>query len=162
MHRSKTASLDHLVGGREQRRRRGQAEHLGRLEIDYQRDLGWRLYPQARRVGGVAGGSSGVRFQFNGRGSLIRLMPVRLGGLRLPLVVSKMVSLLAPCLLLQAPSNNDETGRDRVLEWPWLNISFPSGLIVMLLWGILFLPFADFPALLLEEGTHAGVAPRPG
>ena len=51
-----------------------------------------------------------------------------------------------------------KTGRDRVPERAWLNIPFPSGLIVILLWGILFLPFANFPALHLEEGTHAGVA----
>jgi 4-amino-4-deoxy-L-arabinose transferase-like glycosyltransferase len=40
-----------------------------------------------------------------------------------------------------------------LLAGPFLGV-----LGVILLWGVLFLPFSGFPALTLEEGTHAGQA----
>src|SRR4029077_6664083 len=48
MRATKLRSLDHLVGGREQRRWHGQAEHLGSLEIDNQLVFGRRLH---RKIG---------------------------------------------------------------------------------------------------------------
>ena len=47
---SRVASFDHLVGGDEQRRRHGEAEHLGGLAIDDELELG-RLHD--RQVGGL-------------------------------------------------------------------------------------------------------------
>ena len=50
MHRSKTTSLDDLVGAGEQHRRHVEAERLSRFEIDHQLILGRRLHWQ---VGGL-------------------------------------------------------------------------------------------------------------
>ena len=50
MQRSKTKSLDHLVGGHEQAGRYGQAERLRRFEVDGRFEFGRRLY---RKVGGL-------------------------------------------------------------------------------------------------------------
>src|SRR5262249_32750810 len=50
MQRSKTKSLDHLVGGHEQAGRYGQAERLRRLEVEGRCEFGRRLY---RKVGGL-------------------------------------------------------------------------------------------------------------
>src|SRR6476660_3788535 len=49
-HRSKSQSLDHLVGGRKERRRNTKAEPLGGLEIEREFELGWRLH---RKVSGL-------------------------------------------------------------------------------------------------------------
>ena len=43
-------SFDHLVGGREQRRRHGEAEHPGGLEVDDQLELGRLHDRQVRRL----------------------------------------------------------------------------------------------------------------
>jgi hypothetical protein len=40
--------LDHLIRLDEERREDGEAERLGRLEIDDQQEFGWRLHRQAR------------------------------------------------------------------------------------------------------------------
>src|ERR1700738_4318724 len=55
--------LDHLVGDREEPRRKGQAERLGGLEVDSELELGWLLHRQVRGLGAledlvnVAGGT---------------------------------------------------------------------------------------------------------
>jgi hypothetical protein len=43
------ASFDHFVGARQQRRRHGDAERPGGLEVDDQLNLGWLLDRQIRR-----------------------------------------------------------------------------------------------------------------
>jgi hypothetical protein len=42
--------LNHLVGGRNQRRWHGEAEHLRRFEVDHQLVLGRRLHRQVGRL----------------------------------------------------------------------------------------------------------------
>ena len=52
------ASLfDHLVGGRQQRRRDGEAEHPGSLGVNDQFELGRLHYRQVRRLGSFEGAS---------------------------------------------------------------------------------------------------------
>jgi hypothetical protein len=41
--------FDHLVGAREHRRRHGQSEHPGSLEIDHQFEFGRRLNRRSRK-----------------------------------------------------------------------------------------------------------------
>jgi hypothetical protein len=47
---SSAALLDHLVGTAKQREREGDAERLGRLQVDDELDFGWLLDRQVGRL----------------------------------------------------------------------------------------------------------------
>jgi hypothetical protein len=49
-----TGLFDDLVGAGKDRRRHGEAQHLGRLAVDDQLEFGWLLDRQISRLGAVS------------------------------------------------------------------------------------------------------------